>query len=88
MYFAGREIKWTTSWRMQFKVLLERGLKERKHESYSGLKIFQVVSVSILSGLLWWHSRTSNLQDQVCDLALCLPRLQQVNSGTVGSSSK
>ncbi|KAG5532575.1 hypothetical protein RHGRI_027014 [Rhododendron griersonianum] len=60
-----REIKWTTSWWMQFKVLLERGLKERKHESYSGLKIFQVVSVSILSGLLWWHSRTSNLQDQV-----------------------
>ncbi|KAI8539243.1 hypothetical protein RHMOL_Rhmol09G0166700 [Rhododendron molle] len=60
-----REIKWTTSWWMQFNVLLERGLKERKHESYSGLKIFQVVSVSILSGLLWWHSRTSNLQDQV-----------------------
>ncbi|XP_058183900.1 ABC transporter G family member 21-like [Rhododendron vialii] len=59
------EIKWTTSWWMQFKVLLERGLKERKHESYSGLKIFQVISLSILSGLLWWHSRTSDLQDQV-----------------------
>ncbi|XP_059648636.1 ABC transporter G family member 21 [Cornus florida] len=59
------ENQWTTSWWMQFKVLLERGLKERKHESYSCLRIFQVMSVSILSGLLWWHSDTSHIQDQV-----------------------
>lgn len=57
--------QWTTSWWLQFKVLLVRGLRERKHESYSGLRIFQVMSVSILSGLLWWHSDTSHLQDQV-----------------------
>lgn len=57
--------KWTTSWWTQFKVLFKRGLRERKHESYSGLRIFQVMSVSILSGLLWWHSDTSHLQDQV-----------------------
>uniref|UniRef100_A0A5B7APC2 Putative ABC transporter G family member 21 n=1 Tax=Davidia involucrata TaxID=16924 RepID=A0A5B7APC2_DAVIN len=55
----------STSWWTQFKVLLKRGLKERKHESYSGLRIFQVMSVSILSGLLWWHSDTSHIQDQV-----------------------
>ncbi|CAN6675706.1 unnamed protein product [Malus baccata var. baccata] len=57
--------QWTTSWWEEFRVLLERGLKERKHESFSGLKIFQVMSVSILSGLLWWHSDISHIQDQV-----------------------
>ncbi|XP_075659522.1 ABC transporter G family member 21 [Castanea sativa] len=59
------ENQWTTSWWEQFKVLLRRGLKERKHESYSGLRIFQVMSVSVLSGLMWWRSDTSNIQDQV-----------------------
>lgn len=67
MAVAGSENQWTTSWWMQFKVLLGRGLKERKHESYSGLRIFQVMTVSILSGLLWWHSDTSHIQDQVSD---------------------
>lgn len=57
--------RWTTSWWTQFKVLFKRGLRERRHESYSGLRIFQVMSVSFLSGLLWWHSDTSHLQDQV-----------------------
>lgn len=61
----GCENQWTSSWWEQFKVLLRRGLQERKHESYSGLRIFQVMSVSILSGLLWWHSDTSHIQDQV-----------------------
>ncbi|KAL5123540.1 ABC transporter G family member 21 [Glycine soja] len=59
------ENQWTTSWWEQFMVLLKRGLKERRHESYSGLRIFQVLSVSILSGLLWWHSDPSHIQDQV-----------------------
>ncbi|XP_004496215.1 ABC transporter G family member 21 [Cicer arietinum] len=57
--------QWNTSWWEQFKVLLKRGLRERRHESFSGLKIFQVLSVSILSGLLWWHSDPSHIQDQV-----------------------
>ncbi|CAL5350056.1 unnamed protein product [Camellia sinensis] len=61
---SSTENQWTTGWWMQFKVLLRRGLKERKHESYSGLRIFQVMTVSILSGLLWWHSDTSHIQDQ------------------------
>ncbi|KAI3885183.1 hypothetical protein MKW98_002575 [Papaver atlanticum] len=61
----GSEKQWTTTWWEQFKVLLERGLKERRHESYSGLRIFQVMSVSILAGLLWWHSDPSHIQDQV-----------------------
>jgi ABC-type multidrug transport system ATPase subunit len=59
------KIEWTTGWSYQFSVLLRRGLKERRYESFTGLRIFQVVSVSILSGLLWWHSETTHLQDQV-----------------------
>ncbi|EOY02185.1 hypothetical protein QUC31_013399 [Theobroma cacao] len=59
------EVRWNTTWWEQFKVLLRRGLQERKHESYSCLRIFQVMSVSILSGLLWWHSDVSHIQDQV-----------------------
>ncbi|KAK6134011.1 hypothetical protein DH2020_032253 [Rehmannia glutinosa] len=61
----GIEKQWTNSWWLQFKVLLSRGLKERKHESYSGLRIFQVMSVAIISGLLWWHSDANHIQDQV-----------------------
>ncbi|XP_022969810.1 ABC transporter G family member 21 [Cucurbita maxima] len=61
----GRENQWTTSWWEQFRILLKRGLRERRHESYSGLRIFQVMSVSFLSGLLWWHSDPSHIQDQV-----------------------
>ncbi|KAJ1403143.1 P-loop containing nucleoside triphosphate hydrolase [Sesbania bispinosa] len=57
--------RWATSWWEQFRVLLKRGLQERRHESFSGLRIFQVLSVSILSGLLWWHSDPSHIQDQV-----------------------
>lgn len=64
-YLLGREDQWTTSWWLQFKVLLGRGLKERKHEAYSGLRIFQVMSVSFLSGLLWWHCNTNHIMDQV-----------------------
>ncbi|XP_068637090.1 ABC transporter G family member 21-like [Aristolochia californica] len=61
----GSEKYWGTCWWNQFKVLLCRGLKERRHESFSGLRIFQVTSVAILAGLLWWHSDPSHIQDQV-----------------------
>lgn len=59
------EKQWSTTWWEQFMVLLKRGLKERKHESFSGLRIFQVMSVAVLAGLLWWHSSVSHIQDQV-----------------------
>jgi hypothetical protein len=48
---------WCTSWWSQFTVLLERGLKERRHESFSTLKIMQVFIASILSGILWFQSQ-------------------------------
>ncbi|KAJ1695778.1 hypothetical protein LUZ63_012476 [Rhynchospora breviuscula] len=56
--------KWCTSWWVQFTVLLERGLKERKHESFSTLKITQVIIASLLSGMLWFQSQ-GHVQDQV-----------------------
>lgn len=57
--------KWSTTWWQQFCVLFRRGVKERKHESFSGLKIGQVLVVAFLSGLLWWQCDISHLQDQV-----------------------
>ncbi|GJX99066.1 hypothetical protein Tco_0356085 [Tanacetum coccineum] len=47
--------RWTTTWWQQVTVLLRRGVKERRHEFFSPLKIGQVIAVSILSGLLWWQ---------------------------------
>ncbi|KAI3466139.1 hypothetical protein Pfo_022802 [Paulownia fortunei] len=57
--------RWSNTWWEQFSVLFRRGIKERKHESFSALKIAQVLVVAILSGLLWWQSDISHLQDQV-----------------------
>ncbi|WOL18064.1 ABC transporter G family member 9 [Canna indica] len=56
--------EWCTTWCEQFKVLLQRDLKERKHESFSGLKIAQVLLVALLAGFLWLHSG-GHVQDQV-----------------------
>lgn len=62
----GKKMKrWATTWWQQCSVLFRRGVKERRHDSFSGLKIGQVLVVSFLSGLLWWQSDTSHLQDQV-----------------------
>ncbi|KAJ7948614.1 ABC transporter-like protein [Quillaja saponaria] len=57
--------KWPTTWWQQFSVLLRRGVKERKHESFSGLKISQVLVSALIAGLLWWKSSIANLQDQI-----------------------
>ncbi|KAJ9568124.1 hypothetical protein OSB04_004090 [Centaurea solstitialis] len=56
--------RWTTTWLQQFTVLLRRGLKERRHESFDVLKISQVFVIAFLCGLLWWQSDISHLQDQ------------------------
>ncbi|XP_023551984.1 ABC transporter G family member 9 isoform X1 [Cucurbita pepo subsp. pepo] len=57
--------RWSTTWWQQFCVLLNRGIKERKHESFSGLKIAQVLAVAFISGLLWWQSDDAHLQDKI-----------------------
>jgi hypothetical protein len=61
---ASRRSEWTTGWWTQFLVLLRRGLKERRHESFNKLRIFQVLSVASLAGLLWWRTPASHLQDR------------------------
>ncbi|KAL8171957.1 hypothetical protein V2J09_023761 [Rumex salicifolius] len=55
--------KWATSWYQQFTVLLQRNLKEKRHEAFSKLKIAQILVIAFLSGLLWWKS--DDLQDQM-----------------------
>ncbi|KAF6158841.1 hypothetical protein GIB67_012484 [Kingdonia uniflora] len=57
--------QWGTSWWQQFKVLLRRGLKERRYEAFNKLRIFQVISVAFLGGLLWWHTPSSHIQDRI-----------------------
>ena len=57
--------QWCTSWCQQFKVLLLRGVRERRFEAFNKLRIFQVVSVAILAGLLWWQTPTSHIEDRV-----------------------
>ncbi|KAJ1380934.1 P-loop containing nucleoside triphosphate hydrolase [Sesbania bispinosa] len=57
--------QWSTSWWHQFKVLLQRGVRERRYEAFNRLRIFQVISVAFLGGLLWWHTPESHIQDRV-----------------------
>ncbi|XVF18926.1 hypothetical protein REPUB_Repub11eG0065900 [Reevesia pubescens] len=57
--------RWATTWWQQFTVLLQRGVKERKHESFSIFNIAQVLVLAVLTGLLWWQSDIAHLQDQL-----------------------
>ncbi|XP_051129326.1 ABC transporter G family member 14-like isoform X2 [Andrographis paniculata] len=60
--------KWCTTWWYQFKILLLRGLRERRFEAFNKLRIFQVLSVAILSGLLWWRTPSSHIDDRIAML--------------------
>ncbi|KAF5751756.1 ABC transporter G family member 14 [Tripterygium wilfordii] len=60
--------QWCTSWQHQIKVLLQRGLRERRYEAFNRLRIFQVISVAILGGLLWWRTPTSHIADRIAML--------------------
>ncbi|KAL2517311.1 ABC transporter G family member 14 [Abeliophyllum distichum] len=60
--------QWCTTWWYQFKVLLLRGLRERRFDAFNRLRIFQVLSVAILAGLLWWHTPSSHIDDRVAML--------------------
>lgn len=44
---------------------MQRSLKERKHEAFNTLRVFQVITAAILSGLMWWHSDFLNIQDRL-----------------------
>ncbi|XP_073055495.1 ABC transporter G family member 14-like [Primulina eburnea] len=60
--------KWCTTWWHQFKILLLRGLRERRFESFNRLRIFQVISMAILGGLLWWQTPSSHIDDRIAML--------------------
>ncbi|MBA0680389.1 hypothetical protein Goari_012091, partial [Gossypium aridum] len=57
--------QWCTSRWYQFKVLLQRGVRERRYEAFNRLRIFQVISVAVLGGLLWWHTPASHISDRI-----------------------
>lgn len=59
--------EWGTSWWQQYSILFCRGLKERRHDYLSWMRITQVIATSIILGLLWWRSDPTTpkgLQDQ------------------------
>ncbi|XP_027355275.1 ABC transporter G family member 9-like [Abrus precatorius] len=57
--------EWPNSWSQQFLVLLKRNVKERKYESFSGMRICQILVAALISGLLWYKSDISHLRDQI-----------------------
>ncbi|KAK4281755.1 hypothetical protein QN277_013211 [Acacia crassicarpa] len=59
--------QWGASWCEQYSILFCRGIKERRHDYFSWLRITQVLSTAVILGLLWWQSDANNpkgLQDQ------------------------
>ncbi|MFS7973050.1 putative ABC-type sulfate transporter [Helianthus anomalus] len=54
-----------TTWFHQFVVLTQRSLKERKHETFNPLRVFQVMAASLLAGFMWWHSDFRDIQDRL-----------------------
>ncbi|KAI4319555.1 hypothetical protein MLD38_033140 [Melastoma candidum] len=59
--------QWGASWWEQYSILFCRGIKERRHEYFSWLRITQVVATAVILGLLWWQSDSKTvkgLQDQ------------------------
>lgn len=61
----GRRNSSSTSWFNQFLILLQRSLKERRHESFNSLRVFQVIAAALLAGIMWWHSDPREIQDRL-----------------------
>ncbi|URD87076.1 ABC-2 type transporter [Musa troglodytarum] len=58
---------WGASWWQQYSILFWRGLKERRHDYLSWMRITQVLAIAVILGLLWWHSNITTetgLEDQ------------------------
>ncbi|GKU91091.1 hypothetical protein SLEP1_g5010 [Rubroshorea leprosula] len=59
--------QWGATWWEQYCILFTRGIKERKHDYFSWLRVTQVLATAIVLGLLWWQSdgkTPKGLQDQ------------------------
>ncbi|KAK9271257.1 hypothetical protein L1049_026847 [Liquidambar formosana] len=54
-----------STWFNQFTILLQRSLKERKHESFNTLRVLQVLAAALLAGSMWWHSDIRDIQDRL-----------------------
>ncbi|WOG81919.1 hypothetical protein DCAR_0101075 [Daucus carota subsp. sativus] len=54
-----------STWFNQFGILMQRSLKERKHETLNSLRVFQVLAASLLAGSMWWHSDYHDVQDRL-----------------------
>lgn len=53
------------TWMNQFTILLQRSLKERRHETFNPLRVFQVIAAALLAGFMWWHSDYKDIQDRL-----------------------
>lgn len=65
---ANQSREWGASWWEQYCILSLRGIKERRHDYFSWLRITQVLSTAVILGLLWWQSdggSPKGRQDQV-----------------------
>ncbi|WCJ34140.1 ABC-2 type transporter family protein [Euphorbia peplus] len=61
--------QWGASWWEQYSILFCRGIKERRHDYLSWLRITQVLATAVILGLLWWRSDSRSpeglqMQDQ------------------------
>ncbi|KAG2554670.1 hypothetical protein PVAP13_9KG595500 [Panicum virgatum] len=80
--------EWGTSWWQQYSILFCRGIKERRHDYLSWMRITQVIATSIILGLLWWHSDPSTLkglEDQGLGLAIGATLLDIKKATTLAS---
>lgn len=65
---CSRKREWGASWFEQYCILFTRGLKERRHDYFSWLRVIQVLATATILGLLWWQSGSNDpkqLEDQV-----------------------
>ena len=54
-----------TSWCNQFTILLRRSLKQRRHETFTSLRIFQIMAPVLVAGAMWWRSTPLAVQDRL-----------------------
>jgi len=54
-----------TSWANQFTILLRRSLKERRHEAFTSLRVFQILAPALVAGTMWWRSSPAAVQDRL-----------------------
>ncbi|GAB2271933.1 ABC transporter G member 25 [Dionaea muscipula] len=52
-------------WFSHFAILLQRSLKDRKHESFDSLRVVQVLAAAMLAGAIWWRSDYQDIQDRL-----------------------